>query len=63
MSFYNIRRFRNTLNYKYIDYKNIIVELKYDREIDDIANRISQFFPFSVTKNSKYVQGIEAVCF
>ena len=26
-----------------------------------IASLISQFFPFAVTKNSKYVQGIETV--
>lgn len=61
MSFYNIKRFKNTFRYKFIDHRNIIVELKYDKEIDNIASRISQFFPFAVTKNSKYVQGIETV--
>lgn len=36
-----------------------ILEVKYEQEIEDEADRISQFFPFRSTKNSKYVTGIE----
>ena len=61
MSYFNIKRYKNNFSYKVSDHKNIIVELKYDKEIDHTASRVSQFFPFSVTKNSKYVQGIETV--
>lgn len=36
-----------------------ILEVKYGQEIEEEADRISQFFPFRSTKNSKYVTGIE----
>jgi len=36
-----------------------VLEVKYEQEIEDEADRISQFFPFRSTKNSKYVNGIE----
>lgn len=43
--------------------KNIaILELKYDKEHELEADRISQYFPFRRTKNSKYVNGVD-LCF
>ncbi len=40
--------------------KNVIIlELKYDRDLEKEASRISQYFPFRRTKNSKYVTGVE----
>ncbi|BDS11906.1 polyphosphate polymerase domain-containing protein [Aureispira anguillae] len=36
-----------------------ILEVKYEQEFESEADRISQFFPFRSTKNSKYVTGIE----
>lgn len=36
-----------------------ILEVKYEQELEEEADRISQFFPFRSTKNSKYVTGIE----
>lgn len=36
-----------------------ILEVKYEQEIEKEADRISQFFPFRATKNSKYVTGID----
>lgn len=40
--------------------KNVfIMEVKYEQELEQEADRISQFFPFRSTKNSKYVTGIE----
>lgn len=40
--------------------KNVfIMEVKYEQELEGEADRISQFFPFRSTKNSKYVTGIE----
>jgi hypothetical protein len=44
-----------------VDHDHVIVELKYDRPLDVEAERVSGYFPFSVSKNSKYVTGIEAV--
>jgi len=39
----------------------VIIEIKYAKDLDDIAGKISGFFPFTLTKSSKYVQGIESV--
>ncbi|MCH2022563.1 MAG: polyphosphate polymerase domain-containing protein [Saprospiraceae bacterium] len=36
-----------------------ILEVKYEQDIEHEADRISQFFPFRSTKNSKYVTGVE----
>ena len=39
----------------------IVLELKYDAEHDDAAQRILQYFPFRQTKSSKYVNGVVLV--
>lgn len=50
------KRFRKHQQYE----KNcIILEVKYDKELEKEADRITQFFPFRRTKNSKYVSGVE----
>lgn len=36
-----------------------ILELKYEQELEQEADRITQFLPFKSTKNSKYVTGVE----
>ncbi len=38
---------------------DVIVELKYEREFDDIAPVVTNQIPFRLTKSSKYVNGIE----
>jgi SPX domain protein involved in polyphosphate accumulation len=63
MSYYRVARFNNQFAHQQIDYRNIIVEMKYDKENDPEAQRVSGFFPFRVTKSSKYVQGIDRVYF
>ena len=35
-----------------------VVELKYNLENDRLANSISNQFPFRLSKNSKYVNGV-----
>jgi hypothetical protein len=60
MAFYQVRRVRNYFAHKYVD-RDTVVELKYQRSLDVEAERVSRAFPFSVTKNSKYVTGIERV--
>lgn len=42
-----------------VEERGTVVELKYDAPLDDEASRISNGFPFRMTKNSKYVKGIE----
>lgn len=38
---------------------DVIVELKYNREFDDVASAVTNRIPFRLTKSSKYVNGIE----
>ncbi len=38
---------------------DIVVELKYPPELDKLAAVISNNFPFRMTKNSKYISGLE----
>ena len=61
MAYYRIAGRCNWMAHRQNDHRNVIVELKYGIEDDAEASRISTFFPFRVTKSSKYVQGIERV--
>jgi hypothetical protein len=38
-----------------------VMELKYSGDIADIDDRITNYFPFRVTRMSKYVTGIDGV--
>ena len=60
MEFYSINPIREFFK-TFSDERKTIVELKYDQEHFDNAKNITQSFPFRVTKNSKYVVGIERV--
>ena len=61
LSYYNIRPFGNNFKQRFSDHLNVIVEIKYEKKLDDVAGRVAGFFPFTLTKSSKYVQGIESV--
>ena len=61
LTYYNVRHLTNAFRYKFVDYKRIVVELKYQKEEDKTAERVASYFPFRVTKNSKYVTGLESV--
>jgi len=63
LTYYRVSRMANSFAHKQVAHNHIIVELKYDRECEQGADRVSGFFPFRVTKNSKYVTGIERVFF
>ena len=63
LTFVKVNLLNNRFLHKQIDYTNLVVELKYLPEHDEQANRVSAYFPFGVTKSSKYVQGIERVYF
>ncbi|MDA8734218.1 polyphosphate polymerase domain-containing protein [Flavobacteriaceae bacterium] len=60
-SYYKISKNNNNFNKKFIDYNSIVLELKYNDQNDDDVSLITQNFPFRMTKNSKYVNGIESV--
>jgi len=48
-----LRKIRNPLT--------TILELKYEEQYDDEASFISNYFPFRMTKSSKYVSGVQQV--
>jgi len=60
MEFYSINPVREFFK-TFSDERKTIVELKYDQKHVENAQNITQNFPFRVTKNSKYVVGIERV--
>jgi SPX domain protein involved in polyphosphate accumulation len=61
--FYRISYSGNTFLNKVTVPQNVVLELKYDSKLQEEADQISNAFPFAITKNSKYLQGIERVLF
>ncbi len=61
MSYYAVRRTNNRFVHKYVDHRNVVVELKYQRAFELDADKVAGAFPFSVSKNSKYVTGVQQV--
>jgi len=51
------------LSREFINQREIVLELKYNLENDRVARRLTQEFNFRVSKNSKYVNGIDKVKF
>lgn len=60
-SYYKIFKNNNSFLHKVCDDASTILEIKYDDIFDDNVNRITNSFPFRMTKNSKYVNGIDAI--
>ena len=64
LSFYKVNGlFGNEFAHRQVNARDVVVELKYEIEQEPRANRVAGFFPFRVTRNSKYVQGVERVYF
>lgn len=63
MLYYQVKKSGNRFRVKSRDPLPGVVELKYNIQLDPQAARIASFFPFSVSRNSKYVTGIERVYF
>jgi SPX domain protein involved in polyphosphate accumulation len=61
IGYYRLQKYGNTFNHTHVDNINSILEMKYRPENDDKAERISNCFPFRMTKSSKYAQGIENI--
>lgn len=61
MCFFHIDNVNNSFRHNQENYLNMVVEFKYDLQHDPQAGRIAQYFPFPISKNSKYVEGIERV--
>ena len=56
MEFYTIGRNHNTFQ-KMRDYSHTVLELKYSDNCDDNADEITNYFPFRISKSSKYIRG------
>ena len=56
---YQIQPYSNTFLHKSVDFVNTVVELKYNPGENQSVDQITNHFPFRMTKNSKYVTGIE----
>jgi len=61
MVYYPVRLFNNAFLGSFRDEGHVIVEMKYEKPFEQQAGRIAHFFPFRVTRNSKYITGMEAV--
>ena len=61
LTYYKIGYFNNTFLNKSFDRESLVVEMKYEADKDEMARNISTFFPFPLTKSSKYLQGLERV--
>jgi len=59
MTYYGISSWNNTFIRKNIDRQNLIVEIKYSLDANDIASEVTQHFPMRMTKSSKFVNGVE----
>jgi len=64
LEFYKVNGlFGNQFAHRQVGTRDVVVELKYEIEQESQANRVAGYFPFRMTRNSKYVQGIERVYF
>ena len=63
LNYYKINNSQNAFATKTADYYSTILELKYDVESEEQAKEVSTNFPFMLTKNSKYLQGLQSVSF
>lgn len=61
LTYYHLKKANNQFLFQQVDRQSIVIELKYPREYDPQADRISAGFPFRMTRSSKYVQGIERI--
>jgi len=59
LKYTNIERNNNTFSVGGINNRDIVVELKYDENKDNTAFNVSNHFSFRLSKNSKYVNGVE----
>ena len=58
LAFVEIRDRKNSFKSILRDRRNIILEIKYNCKDDEDAQKMTQFFPFRMTRNSKYIFGV-----
>lgn len=59
LRYVRIGRHQNSFMQRVSNNHDVVVELKYDVKDDEEANKISASFPFRLSKNSKYVNGVD----
>ena len=59
--FYQINERSNIYLNQISEKDEVILELKYDQEYDSAANYVTNELPFRMTKNSKYVTGVQKI--
>ncbi len=63
LTYYRISYTGNTFLNKVVDNESSVLELKYNSGFENEAKQVGNSFPFALTKNSKYLQGIERSLF
>jgi len=58
IEYFKINQLYNTF-LEAVSANNLVIELKYDEQFDNEVERITNYFPFRVTKSSKYVSGAD----
>lgn len=59
--FFRVNNVNNSFFHK-IDHRHgVVLELKYNQNMGDSAERITNYFPFRVTRSSKYITGVESL--
>lgn len=61
LEYYRFDRHHNLFRRQLFDLESTVVELKYSGAIDRIDDRVAGYFPFRVTRMSKYVTGMHAM--
>ena len=59
MKFYELLPKQNNFLFDYKDYLNIVLELKCNKDKEELISNITNYFPFRITKSSKYIFGVE----
>ena len=59
LQFLSIHNYHNSFTKIVKPTNRRVMEIKYDEHIDDHASQISNYFPFRMTKSSKYVFGVD----
>jgi len=61
LEYYRIQPFRNTFLHRTMDRKTTILEIKYPQDKAHQAPMVTNSLSFRMTRNSKYINGIEAL--
>ena len=60
MKYYEVSPFFTSFSVFREDHQQLIMEIKYDQENEMLAHKITSWFPFRMTKNSKYINGLNS---